>query len=103
MRNILKFDQVWRNGGYSVVVGTDINKIQDKKGKNCNCGLVWMDGGRAFTCVPLCENALHVSRVNRCLVIIIVCQNRYCAINPSVSSIFMNKLIVGRIHIPMSN
>jgi len=90
-----------------VVVGTDINKIQDKKGNiqdnNCNCGLVWMDDGRAFTCVPLCENALHVSRVNRCLVIIIVCQNRYCAINPSVSSIFMNKLIVGRIHIPMSN
>ncbi len=103
MRNILKFDQVWRNGRYSVVVGTDINKIQDKKGKNCNCGLVWMDGGRAFTCVPLCENALHVSRVNRCFVILIVCQNRYCAINPSVSSICMNKLRVGRIHIPMSN
>ena len=72
MRNDFKFDLVLvcRNGGYDVVVGTVIKaKVQDKKGnihdKKGNCGLVWMDGGRAVTCVLLRENDLHVSSVNR--------------------------------------
>ncbi len=28
--------------------GHIFSDVQDKKGKNCNCGLVWMDDGRAF-------------------------------------------------------